>query len=539
MVISRKRIEKTQKHKKCVFVFLCFCVQFLLSIHEIKAQIISNNTAYISILGGTVVGVDSININATATISNDGIINISIINNAGTIQGNGTYNILGDFFNTGTFFSGTSNVSFDSLSKLKIGGTGYMEFHNLTINNSSVTYPLTLEKNVTVKNNLTMTSGNINLAGFTLTLGTSAVLPGTLSYTSGWLYGGVFTRWFNVVTPTAIPSSVGHFPMGDSTLHYRPLWLGWSAGLTAGGTINVLHDVIYSSGPNTHVSFDDPSWAGGTLVKGISKSSWVVSTANGFNSSGSNISMRIGGTGFNPFFLEDVNLSIATSTVGDFSTSTSNNTPLEVNRNGLSTSNLTNTFYIGTRNLINTPLPIELLYFDANCADRKVIVKWATASEKNSYFFTLERTNDGILFEEVQRFQGAGNSFQTINYSFTDANLYQGINYYRLKQTDFDGMEESFDLVSVDCINNNGPNMTIYPSPAGENITIELNIEVQDDDSFVALFDVSGKIIKKIKCLKETNQLMYININELESGCYIVRLFNQNDFSQNARFIKQ
>jgi hypothetical protein len=33
--------------------------------------------------------------------------------------------------------------------------------------------------------------------------------------------------------------------------------------------------------------------------------------------------------------------------------------------------------------------------------------------------------------------------------------------------------------------------------------------------------------------------LMYIDLNELESGCYIVRLFNHDDFSQNARFIKQ
>ena len=100
-------------------------------------------------------------------------------------------------------------------------------------------------------------------------------------------------------------------------------------------------------------------------------------------------------------------------------------------------------------------------------------------------------------------------------------------------------MEESFDIVPVDCIDNNVPNMTIYPNPAEENITIDLNIEVQDDESYVAFFDVRGKVIKKIKCVKGVTQLMYININKLESGCYIVRLFNHDGISQNARFIKQ
>jgi hypothetical protein len=383
-----------------------------------------------------------------------------------------------------------------------------------------------------------MIAGKTNLAGFTLKLGTSAAIPGTLSYNSGWLYGGTFTRWFDNVTSTTIPSSIGHFPMGTSTIDYRPLWQGCSAALTTGGTISVVHNPIYLSGSNP-ASHLDPSWAGGTLVEGISNSYWVVSTANGFASSGSNISMRFGGTGFDPFLLVDLNLSLATSTVGGYVTSTSDNTALEVNRNGLSTSNLSDTFYIGTKNLTTSPLPIELIYFDANCADRKVIINWATASENNNDFFTLEQTNDGILFQEIGIFQGAGNSSQTINYSFTDTDPFQGVNYYRLKQTDFNGMEESFDIVPVDCIDNNVPNMTIYPNPAEENITIDLNIEVQDDESYVAFFDVRGTVIKKIKCVKGVTQLMYININKLESGCYIVRLFNHDGISQSARFIKQ
>ena len=537
MSINLKRLEFSKTFTKNVF--LIFCALFILLTPRINAQIISNNSAYISILGGTVVGFDSINIDNSATISNDGIINISTINNAGTTRGNGTYNIIGDFSNTGTFLSGTSSVNFYGTSQQTVGENGSIEFHNFSINNSFAISPqITLKSNVTVKNNLTMTVGKTNLAGFTLSLGTSAALPGTLSYTSGWLYGGTFTRWFDNVTSTTIPSSVGHFPMGTSTIDYRPLWQGWSAALTAGGTISVVHNPIYPSHTNP-TYYVDPTWAGGTLVQHISNSSWVISTANGFTSSGSNISMRFGGTGFSPFLLVDLNISLATNTVGNFAPATSSNTPLEVNRNGLSTLNLSNIFYIGTVSNGTSPLPIEMLSFDANCADRKVIINWVTASENNNDFFTLERTQDGIIFQEIGTFQGAGNSSQTINYSFTDANPFPGINYYRLKQTDFNGLEESFNVVSTNCIGNNVPNMAIYPNPAGENITINLNIEVEDDESFVAFYDLGGKLIKKVKCEKQANQLMHIDVNELESGCYIVRLFNHNDFSQNVRFIKQ
>ena len=249
MSLILKRIELSKTSTKNVF--LIFCALFILLTPRINAQIISNNSAYISILGGTIVGLDSINNDNAATISNDGIISIATINNAGTTRGNGTYNIVGDFSNTGTFLSGTSSVNFYGTGQQTIVGNSDIEFHNISINNSFAISPqITLATNLTVKNNLTMTLGKTNLAGYTLSLGASAALPGTLSYTSGWLYGGTFTRWFDNATSTTIPSSVGHFPMGTSTIDYRPLWQGWSAALTAGGTISVVHNPIYPSHTN-------------------------------------------------------------------------------------------------------------------------------------------------------------------------------------------------------------------------------------------------------------------------------------------------
>src|SRR6185436_3568977 len=83
--------------------------------------------------------------------------------------------------------------------------------------------------------------------------------------------------------------------------------------------------------------------------------------------------------------------------------------------------------------------PIELIYFDAKLAEGHVELSWATATELNNDFFTVERSADGTHFEEVLRKPGAGNSTVTLYYSDFDEMPLHGYSYYRLKQTDYDG----------------------------------------------------------------------------------------------------
>tara|TARA_B100000795_G_scaffold75023_2_gene53274 strand:- start:17565 stop:19184 length:1620 start_codon:yes stop_codon:yes gene_type:complete len=526
------------KKQLIISVFCVFCNLFLSMKQEIKAQVISNNGAYVSISSGIVIDFDTMNVDNTTTINNEGTINASTINNAGTIEGNGNYNIASNFINIGTFVCGTSTVNFDGTEITTIGGSNAIEFYNLTFNNTFATAPqITLGINATAKNNLTMTKGKANLAGFTLTLGAGAAAPGTLNYTEGWLYGGTFKRWFNNVISNAIPTSVGHFPMGTSVADYRPLWGGYSAALTSGGTISVVHNPVYPPG-SISASHTDSSWAGGTVLEGRSNSSWAVSTANGLASSGSNISIRLGGTGFNPFSLLDVNLSLSNSVLGTYAASTNDNTALEVNRTGLSTADLTSTFYIGTKSIANSPLAIQLLYFVAKCDNRNINISWATASENNNDYFTLERTHDGINFKQLERFDGAGNSAQTINYSFIDNEPLQGISYYRLRQTDIDGKDEYFNLTSVSCGQNDSHKFKIFPNPAVSNITVTLDLTKIDAESYIVFYDIRGKEVMNIRRKADSNRQIRIDINDLEPGCYIMRLTHGDDTCQTVRLIK-
>ena len=136
-------------------------VVVLLLVHEMQAQYISNNGAYVNISSGTVVSMDNIaNDNAT-TLNNAGTITLNTLSNAGVTQGNGTYTITGNFTNTGTVAIGDTNgtVNMNGTSAQMMTMSGSTSFYNLTINNA---LGVTLSSTQTIiTNNLTINSEKI------------------------------------------------------------------------------------------------------------------------------------------------------------------------------------------------------------------------------------------------------------------------------------------------------------------------------------------------------------------------------------------
>lgn len=95
-------------------------------------------------------------------------------------------------------------------------------------------------------------------------------------------------------------------------------------------------------------------------------------------------------------------------------------------------------------------LPIELVSFTGQKSGQNNELKWTTASELNNDYFTIEKTLDGTNFEVVGIENGAGNSNQYLDYSLIDYDVRNVLNYYRLKQTDFDGKYDFSELISID-----------------------------------------------------------------------------------------
>lgn len=97
---------------------------------------------------------------------------------------------------------------------------------------------------------------------------------------------------------------------------------------------------------------------------------------------------------------------------------------------------------------IFNPLPIELHNFNCKSFQKKVELNWSTSTEKDNAYFAIERSADGINFDEIGRVEGAGTSTSAKNYSFTDNLPTRGVNYYRLKQIDFNEMAKTYEPIT-------------------------------------------------------------------------------------------
>lgn len=106
-----------------------------------------------------------------------------------------------------------------------------------------------------------------------------------------------------------------------------------------------------------------------------------------------------------------------------------------------------------------TPLPITLLSFICMAEKNQNTILWKTETETNNNYFELERSIDGTNFETINKTKGAGNSTTEKNYSYVDYNFKNVTNYYRIKQVDYNGASETFNIIAVD--NTLNPSKTV------------------------------------------------------------------------------
>ena len=181
-----------------------------------------------------------------------------------------------------------------------------------------------------------------------------------------------------------------------------------------------------------------------------------------------------------------------------------------VSNAGGCTANATATVFIGT------PLPVQLLHFNVLAYQELVEIKWATASESNNAFFTIEHSADGLSWTELIQINSSGNSNSVINYSFTNYNPYPELNYYRLKQTDVNGLSNYLAMKSIVNItgNSNEAQVLIYPNPASEFITLK---SLRDQKmQLINAIGNSGSVVINLKANKE----VLLDTAELPDGVY-------------------
>jgi hypothetical protein len=186
-------------------------------------------------------------------------------------------------------------------------------------------------------------------------------------------------------------------------------------------------------------------------------------------------------------------------------------------------------------NIGEATLPVELSDFYGKKLNNTVQLFWETATELNNSHFEIERSLDGKVFTTLGEVQGNGTTLETQFYDFVD-NLPQRINYYRLKQVDYDGRFEYSKTISIATKEVLSQDVRIAPNPAKDqfNITFSNTIEQQVR---MEIYNMNGQQVRS-QILNVAGGLQTINITDLQTGMYIINL-TTNSGVITKRVVKQ
>ncbi|MFT7099725.1 MAG: hypothetical protein ACJA19_000224 [Bacteroidia bacterium] len=168
-------------------------------------------------------------------------------------------------------------------------------------------------------------------------------------------------------------------------------------------------------------------------------------------------------------------------------------------------------------------LPVRLLSFTAEINNGHVQLNWVTASEINNDYFTIQHSTDGVIFTSVNKIRGAGNSMHTLNYSSIHHPTIDGISYYRLKQTDYDGQTSYSKIVAVD-FNTSDFIIAIYPNPFSKEITFRTNMNLKNANLIVYN---SHKMVRQIENM--TGTIFTFKRGNLPNGLYWIKLIEDKE----------
>src|SRR6185437_6251305 len=185
------------------------------------------------------------------------------------------------------------------------------------------------------------------------------------------------------------------------------------------------------------------------------------------------------------------------------------------------------------------PMPIELTSFTAHNKGTGVSLDWSTAQELNNDYFDVEKSTNASDWTVVTRVNGAGNSQTVKNYNAFDASPVSGVNYYRLKQVDFDGKSKYSKTVSIKV---DGPKtaISVLTNPFYNTLSVTFNSATSQMVS-ARLMDITGKLVAAENwSITSGNVRKDISVGTLNQGMYILTIRNNSgEILYNGKVVKQ
>ncbi|MEM9340098.1 MAG: hypothetical protein AAGA66_15285, partial [Bacteroidota bacterium] len=179
---------------------------------------------------------------------------------------------------------------------------------------------------------------------------------------------------------------------------------------------------------------------------------------------------------------EASDLRILVDSDGDFSNATVlNPTVLQVGDNytfsGVDLSSFPDGSFFTVASIDDTdsPLPLDFLSFAGREESGLVQLNWKTTNEIGVSHFEIERSQNGIDFQSIGQLEARNVSDAINSYDYLDGNPFTKVNYYRIKQVDFDGAFEYTDIVFV-IVEGETLQITVHPNPTTERLNITSNL---------------------------------------------------------------
>jgi hypothetical protein len=186
--------------------------------------------------------------------------------------------------------------------------------------------------------------------------------------------------------------------------------------------------------------------------------------------------------------------------------------------------------------LLLSALPIKLLNFEAENHETKAAITWATATEKNTNYFNIERSVDDINWETIASLKAAENSTKKLYYEYDDNEPLFGISYYRLKIIDLDN---SFTYSPIKAINRNKKEAVVVFFPNPTIGVLNLISSYPSNQIKYKIFDLTGKELV-VNITNHSDDKITFDFSNLAKGLYFINVTapDGTEFSSNRIILK-
>lgn len=162
-------------------------------------------------------------------------------------------------------------------------------------------------------------------------------------------------------------------------------------------------------------------------------------------------------------------------------------------------------------------LPVEWLGFDAKLISQneEVLCSWQTATELENDYFTVQRSPDGELWEDIGFVDGAGTSYEEHSYHFVDSTPYSGTSYYRIKQTDFNGETDHTHRAVI--MREELALFAAYPNPSDGKLRL-----TGTDGGVLQVLDLRGRVVEEFISFDQE-----IELSPKAEGAYLLKYISR------------